>query len=295
MISIAIPKGSLEAQTLQLFKQADLEIKVTSREYNPQIDDPRIEKVKILRPQEIPEYVEKGYFDIGITGKDWIVERGADVEEIADLSYSKTAEKNGKVRIVLAVQADSDIRAVADIKPNSRISTEYPNLTKAFFDELGIPVQIFFSYGATEAKDMMDGIVELTETGETLRKNNWRIIHTILESSTKLIANKDSWREPGKRREIEEIKTLLSGVIEARGRVLLSMNVAEDKLRDVVSALPAMKKPTIAQLYDSDSTERRYYAVETVVSKKKVNILIPRLKALGAEDIIEIDITKIVK
>jgi len=295
MISIAIPKGSLEAQTLQLFKQADLEIKVTSREYNPQIDDPRIEKVKILRPQEIPEYVEKGYFDIGITGKDWIVERGADVEEIADLSYSKTAEKNGKVRIVLAVQADSDIRAAEDIKPNSRISTEYPNLTKAFFDELGIPVQIFFSYGATEAKDMMDGIVELTETGETLRKNNWRIIHTILESSTKLIANKDSWREPGKRREIEEIKTLLSGVIEARGRVLLSMNVAEDKLRDVVSALPAMKKPTIAQLYDSDSTERRYYAVETVVSKKKVNILIPRLKALGAEDIIEIDITKIVK
>ncbi|RLG33590.1 ATP phosphoribosyltransferase, partial [Methanosarcinales archaeon] len=264
-------------------------------EYNPQIDDPRIEKVKILRPQEIPEYVEKGYFDIGITGKDWIAERGADVVEIADLSYSKTAEKNGKVRIVLAVQADSDIRAAEDIKPNSRISTEYPNLTKAFFDELGIPVQIFFSYGATEAKDMMDAIVELTETGETLRKNNWRIIHTIFESSTKLIANKDSWREPGKRREMEEIKTLLSGVIEARDRVLLSMNVAEDKLRDVVSALPAMKKPTIAQLYDSDSTERRYYAVETVVSKKKVNILIPRLKALGAEDIIEIDITKIVK
>ncbi|MCD6203799.1 MAG: ATP phosphoribosyltransferase [Methanophagales archaeon] len=295
MISIAIPKGSLEAQTLQLFKQADLEIKVTSREYNPRIDDPRIEKVKILRPQEIPEYVEKGYFDMGITGKDWIVERGADVVEIADLSYSKTAEKNGKVRIVLAVQADSDIRAVTDIKPNSRISTEYPNLTRAFFDELGIPVQIFFSYGATEAKDMMDAIVELTETGETLRKNNWRIIHTILESSTKLIANKDSWREPGKRREMEEIRTLLSGVIEARGRVLLSMNVAEDKLRAVVSALPAMKKPTIAQLYDSDSMERRYYAVETVVSKKDVNILIPRLKALGAEDIIEIDITKIVK
>ena len=295
MISIAIPKGSLEAQTLQLFKQADLEIKVTSREYNPRIDDPRIEKVKILRPQEIPEYVEKGYFDMGITGKDWIVERGADVVEIADLSYSKTAEKNGKVRIVLAVQADSDIRAVTDIKPNSRISTEYPNLTRAFFDELGIPVQIFFSYGATEAKDMMDAIVELTETGETLRKNNWRIIHTILESSTKLIANKDSWREPGKRREMEEIRTLLSGVIDARGRVLLSMNVAEDKLRAVVSVLPAMKKPTIAQLYDSDSMERRYYAVETVVSKKDVNILIPRLKALGAEDIIEIDITKIVK
>jgi ATP phosphoribosyltransferase len=295
MISIAIPKGSLEAQTLLLFKQADLEIKVTSREYSPRIDDPRIEKVKILRPQEIPEYVEKGYFDIGITGKDWIEERGADVVEIADLRYSKTAEKESSVKVVLAVQADrTDIKEVKEMKPNSKISTEYPNLTKSFFEKMGIPVQIFFSYGATEAKDMMDGIVELTETGETLRKNNWRIIDTILESSTKLIANKDSWRDAAKRREIEEIRTLLSGVIEARGKVLLSMNVAEDKLRDVVSVLPAMKKPTIAQLYDSN-TENRYYAVETVVSKHEVNILIPKLKSLGAEDIIEIDITKIVK
>jgi ATP phosphoribosyltransferase len=176
MIRIAIPKGSLEAQTLLLFKQADLEIKVTSREYSPRIEDPRIERVKILRPQEIPEYVERGYFDAGITGKDWIEERGADVEEIADLSYSKTAEKESTVKIVLAVPAEgTDIRAAKEIKPGSNISTEYPNLTKAFFDKLGIPVQIFFSYGATEAKDMMDGIVELTETGETLRKNNWRI------------------------------------------------------------------------------------------------------------------------
>ncbi len=295
MISIAIPKGSLEAQTLQLFKQADLEIKVTSREYNPRIDDPRIGKVKILRPQEIPEYVEGGYFDMGITGKDWIIERGADVVELADLSYSKMAEKNGAVRIVLAVQADSDIKTPGDIKPNSRISTEYPNITKSFFDELGIPVQIFFSYGATEAKDMMDAIVELTETGETLRKNNWRIIHTLLESSTKLIANKDSWQDPAKRRAMEEIRTLLSGVTEARGRVLLSMNVAEHDLKNVVSALPALKKPTISQLYDSDTNTSRYYAVETVVSKKEVNILIPRLKSLGAEDIIEIEITKIVR
>jgi ATP phosphoribosyltransferase len=295
MISIAIPKGSLEAQTLLLFKQADLEIKVTSREYSPRIDDPRIEKVKILRPQEIPEYIEKGYFDIGITGKDWIEERGADVVEIADLRYSKTAEKESGVKVVLAVQADrTDIKEAKEMKPKSKISTEYPNLTRSFFDKLSLPVQIFFSYGATEAKDMMDGIVELTETGETLRKNNWRIIDTILESSTKLIANKDSWRDAAKRREIEEIRTLLSGVIEARGKVLLSMNVAEDKLRDVVSALPAMKRPTIAELYDSN-TENRYYAVETVVSKDKVNILIPLLKSKGAEDIIEIDITKIVK
>ena len=294
MISIVIPKGSLEAQTLLLFKQADLEIKVTSREYNPRIEDPRIEKVKILRPQEIPEYVEKGYFDVGITGKDWIEERGADVVEIADLSYSKTLEKEGTVKIVLAVQADAaGINTAKDIKPQSKISTEYPNLTKTFFDKLGIPVQIFFSYGATEAKDMMDGIVELTETGETLRKNNWRIIDTIEESSTKLIVNKDSWDDRTKRREIEEIKTLLSGVIEARGKVLLSMNVPEAKLKELVSALPAMKKPTISQLY-GDSNER-YYAVETVVSKREVNILIPELKSMGAEDIIEIDIAKIVR
>ncbi len=296
MISIAIPKGSLETQTLLLFKQADLEIKKADREYNPRIEDQRIERVKILRPQEIPEYVEKGYFDAGITGKDWIEERGADVVEVADLSYSKTAEKEGSVKIVLAVQADrADLKEAKDIRPQSKISTEYPRLTKSFFDRLGIPVQIFFSYGATEAKDMMDGIVELTETGETLRKNNWRIIDTILESSTKLIVNKDSWRDAEKRREIEEIRTLLSGVIEARGKVLLSMNVVVDKLKEVVSVLPAMKKPTISQLYDSDNNQRRYYAVETVVSKREVNNLIPKLKSMGAEDIIEIDITKIVR
>jgi ATP phosphoribosyltransferase len=297
MITIAIPKGSLEAQTLLLFKQADLEVKVTSREYSPKIEDPRIGKVKILRPQEIPEYVEKGYFDVGITGKDWIEERGAEVVEIADMRYSKAAEKESTVNIVLAVQADrADIKEAKDMKPHSKISTEYPRLTKSFFDKLGIPVQIFFSYGATEAKDMMDGIIELTETGETLRKNNWRIIATMLESSTKLIANKDSWRDAEKRREIEEITTLLSGVLEARGKVLLSMNVAEDMLKDVVSVLPAMKRPTISQLYDSDiNQQRRYYAVETVVSKREVNILIPMLKSMGAEDIIEIDITKIVK
>ena len=291
MLTIVIPKGSLEAQTLLLFKQADLEIKVTNREYNPSIEDPRIERVKILRPQEIPEYVEKGYFDLGITGRDWIAERGADVVEIADLSYSKMAEKGGAVKIVLAVPADrADINEAKDVPPQSKISTEYPKLTKSFFDNLGIPVQIFFSYGATEAKDMMDAIVELTETGETLRKNNWRIIHTILESHTKLIANKDSWNDSSKRAEIEEIKTLLSGVIEARGKVLLSMNVAGTKLKEVMSALPAMKKPTISQLYEQD-----YYAVETVVSKREVNVLIPKLKSMGAEDIIEMNITKIVR
>ncbi|MCW7070837.1 ATP phosphoribosyltransferase [ANME-1 cluster archaeon ex4572_4] len=302
MLSVAIPKGSLEAQTLRLLKQADLEVKVTSREYSPRIDDPRVGKVKILRPQEIPEFVEQGYFDLGITGKDWVEERGAEVVEVADLSYSKIAEKEGSVKIVLAVQEDraddrggKEIKSAKDLPPQSKISTEYPNLTKSFFDQLGIPVQIFFSYGATEAKDMMDGIVELTETGETLQKNNWRIIETILESSTKLIANKNSWHgDAEKRREIEEIRTLLSGVVEARGKVLLTMNVAEGRLREVVSVLPAMKKPTVSKLYEQGQ-EQNYYAVETVVSKREVNILIPKLKSRGAEDIVEINITKIVR
>ncbi len=289
MISIAIPKGSLEEQTLMLFKKADLEIKRTGRAYTPMIHDPRIEKVKILRPQEIPDYVEDGYFDVGITGRDWVIERGADVKEIADLGYSKTGE--GSVRIVLAVQRNrDDIRSVHDLKPGSKISTEYPNITKKFFRKCGIPVKIFFSYGATEAKDMMDGIVELTETGETLMENNWKIIETIMHSSTVLISNKDAWRNPEKRRAIEEIKTLLLGVIDARGKALLSMNVHEKNLDSVVNALPALKKPTISKLYGKD-----YYAVETVVSKKDVNILIPRLKELGAEDILEIEISKIIR
>ncbi|MDF2957643.1 MAG: ATP phosphoribosyltransferase [Candidatus Alkanophagales archaeon MCA70_species_1] len=290
MLSIAIPKGSLEEQTLLLFKQADLEVKLTERGYNPTIEDPRISKVKILRPQEIPEYVEQGYFDLGITGKDWIVEREADVVEVADLRYNKRTD--APVRIVLAVQQDSGIERPEQMPKNAKISTEYPNITRRYFERLRIPVRIFFSYGATEAKDMMDGIVELTETGETLTKNNWRIIDVLMESTARLIANKDAWSDPTKRKAIEEIKTLLLGVLEARGRVLLSMNVRADRLESVVRALPALKRPTISRLY-GDGEE--YYAVETVVSKKEVNVLIPKLKELGAEDILEIDILKIVR
>jgi len=290
MLSIAIPKGSLEEQTLLLFKQADLEVKLTERGYNPTIEDPRISKVKILRPQEIPEYVEQGYFDLGITGKDWIVEREADVVEVADLRYNKRTD--APVRIVLAVQQDSGIERPEQMPENAKISTEYPNITRRYFERLRIPVRIFFSYGATEAKDMMDGIVELTETGETLTKNNWRIIDVLMESTARLIANKDAWSDPTKRKAIKEIKTLLLGVLEARGRVLLSMNVRADRLESVVRALPALKRPTISRLY-GDGEE--YYAVETVVSKKEVNVLIPKLKELGAEDILEIDILKIVR
>ncbi len=289
MLDIAIPKGSLEEQTLLLFKQADLEIKKTDREYNPTVKDTRIRKVKILRPQEIPKYVEEGYFDLGISGKDWVMESSADVVEVTDMFYSKQGE--GTVKIIVAVPNERDIKSAKDIKPGSRVSTEYPKLTKKFFDGLGIAVDIRYSYGATEAKvpELVDVIVDLTETGSTLRKNGLKIVDTILESSTKLIANKKSWNDAVKRKEIEEIKILLLAVLEARGKVYILMNVPEDRLDNIVGALPAMKQPTVSKLYKSD-----YYAVGTVVSKSEINTLIPKLKSLGAGDILEMDITKIV-
>ena len=290
MITIALPKGSLESQTLQLFRESDLEVKRTDRDYNPQIDDNRIGKVKILRPQEIPTYVEKGYFDMGISGLDWVKETGSDIVEVANLSYSKTGKV--KVRIVVAVHRDEPIENVTQVRPDSRVTTEYPNLTKAFFVSLGIPVQLFHSFGASEAKvpDLMDVVVDLTETGTTLRKNGLKIIGQIMESYTVIIANKKSWGDPEQRKSIEEIKTLLVGVIEARNQVLLTMNVPKDAMEQVIQTLPAMKKPTVSQLHGID-----FYSIQTVVKKSAVNELIPRLKASGAEDILEIPITKIVR
>jgi ATP phosphoribosyltransferase len=290
MLTIALPKGSLGEQTLLLFSQADLEVKKSSREYNPVIEDPRIGKVKILRPQEIPIFVQNGYFDLGISGFDWVTETGADVVEVAELPYAKTG--TGVVQMVLAVPDDSPVKSARDIKPGSRITTEFPEVTKRFFDDLGIPVEVHFSYGATEAKvpDMMDALVDLTETGSTLRRNGLKIVDVVLTSTTRLLASKEAWADPEKRREIEEIRTLLLGVIEARGRVLLSMNVPEGRLDAVIACLPAMKHPTVSKLYGSDDLE-----VTTVADKATVNILIPQLKAAGAEDILEIPISKIVK
>jgi ATP phosphoribosyltransferase len=289
MISIALPKGSLESQTLQLFREADLEIKRTDRDYNPRIDDPRVGKVKILRPQEIPTYVDKGYFDIGISGLDWVKETGSDVVEVAKLSYSKSGE--GNVRIIVAVHQDEKIETVDQIRPNSKVTTEYPALTQAYFASKGIPVQLFHSFGASEAKvpDLMDVMVDLTETGTTLRRNGLKIIGQIMESYTVIIAHKKSWADPQKRREIEEIRTLLFGVIEARHKVLLTMNVPSQSMERVVAALPAMKKPTVSRLHGID-----FYSIQTVVPKSAVNQLIPKLKACGAEDLLEIPITKIV-
>lgn len=290
MLSLALPKGSLEEQTLLLFSQADIAIKKSSREYNPTCDDPRIERVKILRPQEIPIYVEQGYFDVGISGHDWVRESGADVIEVAELPYAKTG--TGFVQMVLAVPQESPFLGARDIPVGSRVTTEFPKATKQFFDGLGIDVEVHFSHGATEAKvpEMMDALVDLTETGSTIRRNGLKIIDVILTSTTRLVANKSSWDDPVKRTAIEEIKTLLLGVIEARGRALLSLNVAHDKLAAVIALLPAMKRPTVNKLYDSQD-----YEVTTVVDKCSVNVLIPALKAAGAEDILEIPISKIVR
>ena len=290
MINIALPKGSLEEQTLQLFKEADLEVRRTDRDYNTTINDPRIGKVKILRPQEIPTYIEMGYFDMGISGLDWIHESGARVKEVAQLNYSKTGP--GIVKIVVAVHQSEPISMVSEIRPDSRITTEYPKLTKEFFERLNIPVRLFPSYGASEAKvpDLMDVVVDLTETGTTLRKNGLKIIGQIMESYTTIIANSASFEDPVKRKEIEEIVTLLMGVIDARNKVLISMNVPAASLDSIVANLPAMKKPTVAKLHGID-----YFSLETVVLKSMVNTLIPELKAAGAEDILEIPITKIVR
>lgn len=290
MLSIALPKGSLEEQTMLLFNQADMTIGKTSRAYNPSVDDPRIERAKILRPQEIPIYVQDGYFDLGISGHDWVRESGADVVEVAELPYAKTG--TGVVNMVLAVPDDSPVQSARDIAPGSRITTEFPKATKEFFDGLGIEVEVHFSYGATEAKvpEMMDALVDLTETGSTLRRNGLRIVDTILTSTTRLVANKDSWADPVKRAAIEEVRTLLLGVIEARGKVLLSMNVPLDKLEAVIAQLPAMKRPTVNELYGADG-----YEIMTVAEKATVNELIPALKNAGAEDILEMPISKIVR
>lgn len=290
MLSIALPKGSLQEQTLLLFTEADLPVKRSAREYTVTIADERISAVKILRPQEIPKYVEDGYFDLGISGLDCITESGADIVEVADMPYAKTG--TGLMKMVVAVPEDSSVASAADIKPGSRVTTEFPNITRKYFEELGIPVDVFYSFGATEAKvpEIMDIVVDLTETGSTLRRNNLKIVDVIMESTTRLIANKAAWDDPAKHKAIDEIRTLLLGVLDARGRVLLSMNVAKDKLDAVVGVLPAMKRPTVAPLYNSD-----YFEITTVVDKDTVNVIIPRLKEMGAEDILEQGISKIVR
>lgn len=290
MLRLALPKGSLERATLQLFEDADLAVgRSSDRDYRATIDDPRIAEVRILRPQEIPRYVAKGYFDLGITGRDWIEESGAEVVSLTQLHYSKATAR--PVRIVLAVPDDSAIEEVADLKAGTRVSTEFPELTRRYFERHGIDADVQLSYGATEAKvpDIVDAIVELTETGSSLRAAGMKIVDTILVSHTELVANAASYAEAGKRHAMEQIATLLLGTLEARGKVLVKLNVAEDRLDGVIAILPALKSPTVSKLSGDGG-----YAVETVVPKAEINTLIPALKDHGATDIIELPIAKIV-
>lgn len=290
MLKLVLPKGSLERATMELFEAADLKVsRGSDRAYRGVIEDPRIESVAILRPQEIPTYIEAGFFDLGVTGEDWIAETDSKVVKVTALDYSKTTDR--PVKIVLAVPRESQITSPDQIKPGSKISTEFPNLTRAYFERLGIDVRIFLSYGATEAKvpDIVDAIVDLTETGSTLRRNGMEIVDVLLESRTQLIANPEAFEVPEKRQAIEELTILLRGAVDARGRVLVKLNVRAEALEEVVRLLPAMRAPTVSAL-----AAEGFFAVETIVPKKAINILIPQLKAVGAEDIVELPITKIV-
>ena len=291
MLSLVLPKGSLEKATLDLFDAADLTVRRASdRDYHASIDDPRIERVRFLRPQEIPSYLERGLFDIGITGRDWITETQADVVSLGELQYSKAT--SNPVRVVLAVPDGAPWRSVADLPDGIRISTEFPSLTERYLAEHGVKAMIVPSYGATEAKvpDIVDAIVDLTETGSSLRKNGLRILETILTSYTEFVACAAAYADPAKRAAMEDITLLLSGAIRARASVLLKLNVAADKLDAVAAMLPAMSSPTVTALANTGMN-----AVETVVPKRGVNTLIPALKAAGARDILEIPISKIVE
>jgi ATP phosphoribosyltransferase len=291
MLKLVIPKGSLEGTTMELLEAADLKVRRGGeREYHAWIDDPRVEEVSILRPQEIPKYVEEGLFDLGITGYDWICEQGAEVVEVAELPYSKM-DVGTTVKLVLAVAGASGWERVEDLPEGARVSTEYPNLVRRYFEEKGKKVRVYLSYGATEAKipEIADAIVELTETGSTLRKHGLRIIDVVLESTTRLVTNREAWSDPEKRKVIEELRILILGALQARGKVLIKFNVSGAKLEAVVKELPSLKSPTVSKLFSSD-----YYAVESVVQKAGINLLIPRLVKKGAEDILEIPISKIV-
>ncbi|MBW3578732.1 MAG: ATP phosphoribosyltransferase [Actinobacteria bacterium] len=291
MLKLVLPKGSLEAATLALFDDADLRLhRASARDYFARIDDPRVDEVAILRPQEIPRYVEEGFFDVGITGRDWIEETSADVLTLAELHYSKAT--SNPIRVVLAVPRESPWESADDVPDGIKISTELPELTRRFFADRGKKVKVFLSYGATEAKvgSIVDACVDVTETGSTLRKNGLKIIAELLVSRTELIANHAAAAaNVEKRAAMDDLRTLLLGAIDARGRVLLKLNVATDDLDAVLDILPSLKAPTINQLANEDG-----YAVETVVDKRGVNRLIPALKARGASGILEVPITKIV-
>lgn len=286
-IVLGLPKGSLQEATFAVMKRAGFNVACASRSYAPAIDDPDI-KCRLLRPQEMSRYVELGLLDAGIAGYDWIYENGSDVHEVCELNYSKAT--SNPVRWVIAVPNDSPVKCVQDLE-GKRIATEAIGLTKRFLAEKGVKADVEFSWGATEVKapELVDAIVDLTETGSSLRANNLRILDTILTSTTRLFANKKSWEDPEKRAKIEQLAMLLTGALAAGRRVLLKMNAPAKTLQDVVKALPALHAPTVNKLNDPE-----WFAVETVVEERAVRDLIPVLRAAGAAGIIELPLNKVI-
>jgi ATP phosphoribosyltransferase len=287
LLMLGLPKGSLEESTKALFAKAGWKITTSSRSYKPTIDDPELDG-RFVRAQEVARYVDHGFFDCGLTGWDWVQENKADVVEVCDLVYSRASTL--KSRWVLCVPESSPIKTAADLA-GKRVATELVDTTKRWFAERGIPVLIEFSWGATEVKvpDLVDAIVDITETGSSLRANKLRIVDTLLETNTKLIANKDSWANPAKRRKIETIALLLRGALEAHSKVGLKMNLPRASLEDVISRLPALRNPTIAPLSNPD-----WIALETIIDESVVREIIPVLKAYGAEGIVEYPLNKVV-
>lgn len=286
-LKLGLPAGSLQKATMEMFKKAGFSINVGERSYFPSIDDEEIE-CTLIRAQEIPKYVQDGVLDTGLTGKDWITETKSDVVEVAELIYSKQGLK--PIKLVIAVPNDSDIKEAKDLE-GKKIATEMVESTLEYLKKHGVNARVEFSWGATEVKPpkLADAIAELTETGRSLKANNLRIIDTILESTTRVIANKESWEDSWKRKKIEDMVTLLKGALLAEEKVGLKMNVSKDNLNAVLNLLPALRKPTISSLNDED-----WVAIETVIDEKKVRELIHKLKEAGAEGIIEYALRKII-
>jgi len=287
-LKVGIPKGSLEKATIELFKRSGWKISISSRNYFPDVDDDTL-SCTLIRAQEMSRYVEDGTLDLGLTGKDWIRENGSDIAVIQDLVYSKVSQK--PARWVLAVMNNSPIQKVEDLQ-GKKIATELVHFTKDYFAERNIAVDVEFSWGATEAKvveGLADAIVEVTETGSTIRAHGLRIVQDLMETNTQLIANKESWKNPWKREKIEQISLLLTGALRADGLVGLKMNVAKDKLDEIIALLPSLTAPTIAPLY-----QQEWISVETVISEVTVRELIPKLRKSGAEGIIEYSLNKVI-
>ncbi|MBF0464283.1 MAG: ATP phosphoribosyltransferase [Nitrospirae bacterium] len=287
VLKLGMPKGSLQESTFKLFRKAGYHVNVSSRSYYPSINDPGIEAM-LIRAQEMARYVEKGILDCGLTGYDWILEQGADIYEVAELNYAKEGLR--PVRWVVAVPNDSTIHSISDLN-GKRIATELVGFTKRYLKEHGIEAEVDFSWGATEVKppQLADAIVELTETGSSLRANNLRIVETVLTSTTRFIANKKAWQDPWKRQKIENMVLLLTGALAAEEKVGLKMNIQEQSLKEITGLLLAMHSPTVSQL-----TDPGWLALEVIVEESIVRELIPKLKNCGATGIVEYPLNKVI-